>query len=124
MAASLSEDEAWEIALEDHPDLRKAWEEGALPEEMTDQDGNVWNPELHLSVHAMLERQFANDDPPGIAALVEKLVERGVQHHDIRHLIAEPFVDQLWQQMNGGREFDNAVYLRDVEAIIDELGTS
>jgi len=36
----LTEDQAWEIALRDHPDLRGALESDSLPEELVDEQGN------------------------------------------------------------------------------------
>ena len=42
----LSEDEAFEIAFRDHPELRKAFETGTMPEEITDEEGDAWNPAL------------------------------------------------------------------------------
>ena len=51
------------IAVRDHPDLRRALESGSLPEELTDEQGNAWNPRVHLTMHAIVERQIANDDP-------------------------------------------------------------
>ena len=52
-----------EIALRDHPELRRGFETDALPEQLTDDTGNVWNPRVHLTLHATTERQIANDEP-------------------------------------------------------------
>jgi hypothetical protein len=40
----VSEEEAMEIALRDHPEWRRAWEKGELPDEIIGEDGRPMNP--------------------------------------------------------------------------------
>lgn len=68
----LSEDAAWEIAVKDHPEWRKAWQRGELPEEIVGEDGEPMNPHLHLQMHAVVERQLATDDPKGAVAIADR----------------------------------------------------
>ena len=118
----LSEDEAWETALNDHPELRRAWEAGTLPDEITGEDGNVTNPQLHLALHAMVERQIATDEPPGVAAVARALAKRGVSHHEIRHVIGQPLTEQIWYMNKEGCPFDEKRYLRQLQDVVDSQG--
>ena len=74
----LSEEEAWEIALRDHSEYRKAIENGTLRDEITDEHGNVMSPRAHLAIHAAMERQIAADTPDGIASIAQDLERCGV----------------------------------------------
>ena len=117
----LSEDEAWEVALNDHPELRRAMDEDTLPDEIVDEVGNVMNPRLHLTLHAMVERQIAADEPPGVAAIARELAQRGVSHHEIRHAIGQPLTKQIWYMQKEGCPFDEDRYLGQLQNIVDSL---
>jgi hypothetical protein len=116
----LTEDEAYEIALNDHPDLREQLDNDTLPDELVDDDGNVWSPRSHLAIHTVIERQIANDEPRGIAQIARRLAESGVDHHEIRHLMGVPLTEQIWNVTHEGVEFDERQYMRDQEAIAEE----
>ena len=118
----LSEDEAWEIALKDHPEFQRAMDEDTLPDEIVDEDGNVTNPRLHLTLHAMVERQISADEPPGVAAIARALAQRGVSHHEIRHAIGRPLTEQIWYMQKEGCPFDDDRYLHQLQGIVDSLG--
>ena len=62
----MTEDAALEIALGDHPEWRRAWERGDLPDEITGEDGQPMSPRAHLHIHAIVERQLAADEPKGV----------------------------------------------------------
>lgn len=116
---NLTEDQAWEIALRDHPDLRRALESDSLPEELADEQGNVWNPRAHLTLHAIIERQIANDEPAGVSAIAEQLTKGGVPRHEIRHIICQPMSAQMWYMMKEGCPFDDERYLRELHEILN-----
>ena len=116
----LSEDDAFQIALRDHPDLRKAFENDTLPEEMTDEEGNAWNPRVHLQLHAVVERQIANDEPKGVAEIAGQLEHAGVDRHEIRHIIAQPLAEQMWYMMKEGSVFDEKLYLLQLEEALEQ----
>ena len=114
----LSEDEAFQIALDDHPDLRKRWLKDKLPDEMIDDQGNAWSPRMHLQIHAIVERQIANDEPRRIAVIARQLAEAGVDRHEIRHFLAQPVTSQMWHIMKEGRLYDEEQHLRELRKIL------
>ena len=116
---SLSEDAAWEIALRDHPEWRKAWEKDKLPEEIVGQDGEPMNPRLHLEMHAVLERQLAADDPKGVVAIARQLERLGFSPHDVRHQIGGVLAKHMWYMMMEGCPFDEKRYLAELGEIVD-----
>lgn len=115
----LSEDEAWEIALNDHPEYREGIEDGTLPEEILDGRGEVMNPRLHLTLHTIVEKQIAADEPKGVAEIARELAALGVSRHNIRHAIATPLVEQLWAMQTEGAEFDEVEYLEQLRDVVD-----
>ena len=115
----LSEEEAWEIALNDHPEYRAGIEDGTLPEEILDERGEVMNPRLHLTLHTIVEKQIAADEPRGVAEIARELAALGVSRHNIRHAIATPLVEQLWAMQAEGAEFDEAEYLEQLRDVVD-----
>lgn len=115
----LSEDEAWEIALDDHPEYREGIREGTLPEEIVDERGEPMNPRLHLTLHSIVEMQLATDEPKGVAEIGRQLAALGVSRHDIRHAIGDPLIEQLWLMQTEGAQFDEGEYLEQLRDVVD-----
>ena len=115
----LSEDQAYEIALNDHPEYRQRIFEGTLPETIPGEDGEPMNPRLHIMIHSIVERQLASNEPRGVADIARQLAALGVSRHEIRHAIALPLTEQLWAMQAEGRVFDEAEYLEQLRDIVD-----
>ncbi len=115
---NLNEDEAWEIAVRDHPDLRRALESDSLPEELVDEQGNAWNPRVHLTMHAIVERQIASDEPQGVNAIAQQLANAGVSRHEVRHIIGQAVSTQMWYMMKEGCPFDEERYLGELHELL------
>jgi hypothetical protein len=112
----LSEDEAFELAWEMHPDLNRMRLKDTLPEEMVDGEGNVWSPRMHIDMHVIVERQLANNDPDGIADRAIKYEREGkLDSHEIRHMLAAAVSEQVWYMSKEGRPFSSERYFDDIE---------
>jgi uncharacterized protein DUF1841 len=117
----MTEDDAWQKALDDHPEYRDGVLDGSLPEEILDANGELINPRLHLTMHAIVEQQLAADEPPGIAEIARQLADLGIAQHEIRHLISGPLAEQLWMMQSKGAQFDEAGYLEELRNIVASL---
>jgi hypothetical protein len=115
----LTEDAALDIALRDHPEWRKAWQKDELPEEIVGEDGKPMSPQLHLQMHAVVERQLAADDPKGVVAIAAQLEQLGFSQHDIRHEIGCVVANHMWYVMQEGCVFDENRYLADLREIVE-----
>ena len=115
----LSEDEAMHMVLKSHPQWRAQWERGTLPDEIVGEDGEPMSPQMHVTVHAIVERQLAADDPKGVVAIAHELERLGLSRHEVRHAIGRAVVSQLWSMGNEGRTFDLARYLAELHEIIE-----
>ena len=112
----LSEDDAIEIAWEMHPDLNRMRLSDTLPDEMDDGEGNVWSPRMHIDMHAIIERQLANNDPDGIADRAIGYEREGkLDSHEIRHVLASAVSEQLWYMSTESCPFDCQRYIDNVE---------
>jgi hypothetical protein len=115
----LSEEAALEIALQDHPEWRRAWEKDELPDEMTGEDGQPMSPRAHLQIHAVVERQLAADEPKGVVAIARELQRLGVSEHDVRHEIGSVIAEHMWYMTKEGCPFDEGRYLAELRAIVE-----
>ena len=114
----LSEDEAQEIALKDHPEWRRQLEDDTLPDEIVGEDGEPMSPRAHLAIHSVVERQLAADDPKGVVAIARQLEELGLSRHDIRHEIGRALANQMWYIMQEECTFDEKSYFADLREIV------
>jgi hypothetical protein len=69
----LSEDEALEIVLSDHPQWRQQWKDGTLPDEIIGDNGEPMSPRMHIMIHTIVERQLSADEPEGVVEIAEQL---------------------------------------------------
>ena len=100
---ALSEDERTELVLKYH---RRA--KVKLP-----------NARVHAAMHVMVENQVAEGHEAAVAALA-RLVGGGLRRHHAVHAIASVAILQMRAVMQGGREFDQAAYERELRALTVE----
>jgi hypothetical protein len=113
----LSEAEAYEIALDNHPDLKAMERAGMLPEKLLDQHEGPWSPRLHLELHAVVERQLATDQPKGIVELAIQFErEKKLCAHEVKHVIVAALTEQIWNMQHEHLPFNEEQYFIDVGA--------
>ena len=115
----LSEDEAMRIALKSHPQWRSQWERGTLPDEIVGEDGQPMSPRMHITVHTIVERQLAADEPKGVVAIARELEQLGLSRHEVRHAIGQAVANQFWYMSKEGRTFDTDLYLAELREIVE-----
>jgi hypothetical protein len=115
----MTEDAALEIALRDHPEWRRAWENGELADEITGEDGQTMSPRAHLHIHAVVERQLAADEPKGVIGIARELEQLGVSRHDVRHEIGAAIAEHMWYMTKEGCPFDEGRYLSGLRKIVE-----
>jgi len=115
----LSEEAALEIAVRDHPEWRRAWEKGELPDEIIGEDGQPMSPHTHLQIHAVVERQLVADEPKGVLVIAHELEQLGVSKHNVRHEIGAVIAEHMWYMTKEGCPFDEGRYLAELRAIVE-----
>jgi Domain of unknown function (DUF1841) len=73
-------------------------------------DSGQLNPFLHLSLHLAVAEQLSIDQPPGIRARYEKLVQR-TSEHEALHVVLECLGETLWQAQRLASAPDQEAYL-------------
>jgi len=103
---ALDEQERITLAIRAH--------EGRFPDALHSRDGNEI---MHGSLHAIIETQIANGDPPATGRTVSRLVEDGLTRHAATHAVMEVLAHQLAGLGQGGARFDHERF----EAELDQL---
>lgn len=73
------------------------------------------NPFLHMSLHLALEEQLSIDQPPGIAARFQALVQRHGDRHEALHQALECLAETVWRSQRDHAPPDGAAYLACLE---------
>ena len=115
----LTEDAALEIAWRDHPEYRREFDRGELPDEVIGEDGRPMSPMAHVSLHAVVERQLAADEPKGVVAIAQELEQLGASRHDVRHAIAGVMAGHMWYMMKERCPFDEPRYMADLQKVVE-----
>jgi len=98
---------AVDVALA-HPEYHSILDD---PERYRDKDYTEANPFLHMSLHMALEEQLSIDQPPGIAARFQRLVERHGDRHEALHKAVECLAETMWRAQRDNAPPDGAAYL-------------
>jgi hypothetical protein len=98
---------AVDVALA-HPEYHSILDQ---PERHRDRDYAEANPFLHMSLHMALEEQLSIDQPPGIAARFQRLVERHGDRHEALHEAIECLAETMWRSQRDNAPPDGAAYL-------------
>ena len=92
-----------------HPEYHEVLEH---PERYRDRDYfDESNPFLHMSLHVALEEQLSIDQPPGIRAACDGLLERCGDRHEALHQALECLAETVWRAQRERRAPDAAAYL-------------
>ena len=89
-------------ALLDHPDR---YLERDYPPEFGET-----NPFLHLSMHLAIAEQLGIDQPPGIRARYQRLLEKTGDAMDAQHEVMDCLAEMIWQAQRHGTAFDPEIY--------------
>lgn len=73
------------------------------------------NPFLHMSMHLAIEEQLSIDQPPGIRAHFQRLLEKGGAAHDAQHIAIDCLAEMIWQAQRNQSSPDAAFYLACLE---------
>ncbi|TCS72980.1 uncharacterized protein DUF1841 [Sulfuritortus calidifontis] len=95
-----------------HPEYHAILEAGedSLDREWLPELGET-NPFLHLSLHLTISEQLSIDQPPGIKAAYERLLQRTQDPHAAQHLIMDCLAEVVWQAQRNRSQPDGLAYL-------------
>jgi len=70
------------------------------------------NPFMHLSMHLAIAEQRSIDQPAGIRARYQKMLEQCGDPMQAEHQIMDCLAEMIWQSQRSGMPYDAASYLR------------
>ena len=112
------EDQAAAI-VDRHPEYHRvlADRNHFIDHEWTPEQGET-NPFLHLSLHLAVQEQLAIDQPPGLRAAWQGLLESGIDRHAADHRVIDALAETIWESQRNGLPPDGAAYLRRVRGTV------
>ncbi|MBN3859527.1 DUF1841 family protein [Neisseriaceae bacterium PsAf] len=85
----------------------------------------VWSPELgetnpflHLSLHLSIQEQVSIDQPPGIAAIHQKLCAQEGDWVSAEDKMMDALVEMIWKAQRSGTGFDVNEYITHLRRLV------
>jgi hypothetical protein len=101
------EDSRLELALAEHPEYRDVIDREEV-------DGA--NPRLHAAMHAIIGQQLWDGEPPEVWPAAKRLLDAGLDRHEILHRLAALMTEQVHAALSG-QSPDIAEYRRKLAAL-------
>ena len=101
--------------LREHPEYASDFADADAAVSRSYSDGI--NPFLHLSMHLSISEQCSIDQPLGIRAAVEALLQTR-ELHEVHHLVMEELGLMLWEAQQSGRAPDGVAYVERVRQLL------
>lgn len=93
----------------------------AQPERYSDADYSpdtgATNPFLHLTMHVAIQEQLAIDQPPGIRARYQQLLQRERDEHAALHILLECLGEMMWQAQRQRQTPDPEIYFACIDRV-------
>jgi hypothetical protein len=93
-----------------HPELDTA-------EETVVVGGQEMNPRLHLTLHEIVAKQLADDDPPEVWQTAQRLRRLGYRPHEVLHMLGAAMSGEIWHALQGHRGYDREAHLAALAAL-------
>ena len=100
--------------LREHPEYASDFADVEVALGKDYKDGS--NPFLHLSMHLSISEQCSIDQPAGIRAAVENLLQTR-DLHEVHHMVMEELGLMLWESQQSGRPPDGVAYVERVNKL-------
>ena len=70
------------------------------------------NPQLHATMHVIVENQLAAGNPPEVGATLERLMTAGLTRHEAVHAVASVVAEALFKVMKQSVDLDHVAVAR------------
>jgi Domain of unknown function (DUF1841) len=87
----MDEDSRMELIRAEHPEYEDVGEEEV--------DGV--NPRLHVAMHAIVAKQLWDGDPPEVWPAAKRLLDAGVDRHEVLHRLAALMAERVYATLRG-----------------------
>ncbi|MFZ5569557.1 MAG: DUF1841 family protein [Thermodesulfobacteriota bacterium] len=97
------------IMLDHAAEFRSRFEQAAAVEGKTVDEEEI-NPFMHICLHAVVENQLAEREPPEVYHFYQAMIKKKCGRHDALHLIANILFPMVFRVLRSGKEFDLETY--------------
>lgn len=112
-----NDDEIFARQLQDHPQYHHVWEHASqIRDPHFAVDGA--NPFLHIALHATVEKQILDGDPPEVHEVYHAKLRNGEDSHEIIHEIAGELAKQIFAILKSRKDFDLGDYVKKVKSLV------
>jgi hypothetical protein len=103
-------------AMREHPAYYDLWDNlDGLSDDEVEWDGV--NPIMHVTFHAIIENQLAEDGPAQVNRTLQALLSQGHDRHEAIHGLASVFIDEFYKVMKEQRPFNEQLYVRKLKKL-------
>jgi hypothetical protein len=111
------EDKAIADAMLEHPEYADIWAKlDRLTDEQIHRSGV--NPILHVQMHAVVETQIANNNPPQVKKILGYYLHKRHDRHDAIHRFAGVLLDEMMDSLTDQVPFNMASYIRKLRTLV------
>jgi hypothetical protein len=104
------------VIRHEHPEFEEALKEGRGEIEGSDRP---IRPRLYLKMLVIVATQLCDDSLPEVWDTAVRLFGAGYEGHEILHMLARPFSDQVWEALRDERPYDHEHHVAALHALPD-----
>jgi len=106
--------------MSQHPEFIPIWELGDLSAAPQEINGEVVNPFVHTALHLAMEKQIDINDPVEVVEVIDRLIKKGMDRHDIIHQIGGVYASLYFSSLRKGEMFEEFSYIELVRQMTKE----
>ena len=93
-----------------HPEFEEIWTMGEMAAYPQEINGQVVSPFVHTVLHTIVDSQIRTEKPEFVIQAFNKLVEQGMEEHEVLHAIIAVYADLHFSSFRQGKPFDQLDY--------------
>jgi hypothetical protein len=93
-----------------HPEFEEIWTMGEMAAYPQEINGQVVSPFVHTVLHTIVDSQIRTEQPEFVIQAFNKLLEQGMEEHEVLHAIIAVYADLHFSSFRQGKPFDQLDY--------------
>lgn len=107
--------------MSEHPEFHNTWEFADVLNDVDYDLQSEVNPYFHVTIHSMVERQLAQNEPNEVRELYEALLSRRMKRHTIIHRLGDILFTEIYHCLKAKRPFNNRRYIQKLKRLISNV---
>ena len=93
-----------------HPEFEEIWTMGEMAAYPQEINGQIVSPFVHTVLHTIVDSQIRTEQPEFVIQAFNKLLEQGMEEHEVLHAIIAVYADLHLSSFRQGKPFDQLDY--------------